>query len=171
MFKAASLIVLFSLTFLKVDAQSDVLNTRISIKIKKQTMVEILGLVLRDSAGLLPPAAFPFPAAVDDSAVFLLGAECHQVPPGCPVAGVRTDVFGAADRGDFDVEPVHFFPFSLIPALSTLPRISATKRSSLASGLSASLPCLASFSAHADRVNSADSKRSRRNCWFILLVG
>ena len=45
MFKAASLIVLFSLTFLKVDAQSDVLNTRISIKIKKQTMVEILNAI------------------------------------------------------------------------------------------------------------------------------
>ena len=45
MLKTASLIVLFTLTFLKVNAQSDVLNTRISIKMKKQSLVEILNAI------------------------------------------------------------------------------------------------------------------------------
>jgi hypothetical protein len=45
MLKSAGLYVFFVLAFFKVNAQNDVLNTRISLKLKKQSMVEILNAI------------------------------------------------------------------------------------------------------------------------------
>ena len=65
MLKSAILYVFFALVIFQANAQNDVLNTRISLKIKKQSMVEILnaieakaGVTFNYNSKIIPPGLY-----------------------------------------------------------------------------------------------------------------